>query len=261
MILSKRKIVLLGARIDGQAGVVLDCIDVIGGYEVVAFLDYTPSLRGAKLRGIPVVGTPDEINSLRGSIDAAHISIGDNFARYSYYCQIKQIGIPVDSVIHPSAVVSKNAYVGEGAFIGPNSIINTGAKLGSVCIVNSGAIIEHDNVLGNAVHFSVGCRSTGRVQVDDFAFIGAGATLLPDILIGMYSMIGAGATVVRNVSERSTLIGYAAQKHKKNIYQDAVADVDALNSVDLAKLNWNNLSESEKTLLISLIKKLGSKHE
>jgi sugar O-acyltransferase (sialic acid O-acetyltransferase NeuD family) len=223
--MSLKKIILIGARLDGHAGVVLDVIKDIGGYEVVAFIDNTPGLKGQTLKDVPVIGSTEELSSIDFPSKLVHISIGDNVARRDLYKQLKELGLELVSLIHPTARVSQAAEIGEGCFVGPRAIINNGVKVGAVSIINSGAIIEHDNNIGFAVHVAPGTSTAGRVKIDDFAFIGVGSTVLPDIHIGAGAMVGAGSTVVKNVLPKTTVIGYAAKKHTKNIYVDAEADV------------------------------------
>ena len=46
-------------------------------------------------------------------------------------------------------------------------------------------------------HLMGGCYLAGRVRVDDFASIGATATILPDIRIGRNSIVGTGSVVTK----------------------------------------------------------------
>lgn len=223
--LARKKITLIGARLDGHAGVVLDMINDIGGFEVVGFIDNTPGLKGKKLKGIPVIGSSDDLRRVKFPSKLVHISIGDNVARGKLFNQLKELGLKVETLIHPTARVSREAEIGEGCFIGPRAVVNNGTKIGDVSIINSGAIVEHDNQIGFAVHVAPGTSTAGRVRIDDFAFIGVGSTILPDIYIGSGAMVGAGSTVVKDVSPKTTVIGYAAKKHTKNIYVDAKPDV------------------------------------
>lgn len=219
-----RTIIVIGARMDGHAGVVVDTIGELG-LKLAGFIDNTPELEGRKIAGVPVIGSTDELERIKISSDCVHIAIGDNVARGKIYQILKKRGIRVETLIHPTAVISRTVTIGAGCFIGPRAIINNGASIGEVSLINSGAIIEHDNQIGFSVHMAPGTKTAGRVKVGDYAFVGVGATVLPDISIGSGAMIGAGATVVKNVTERTTVIGYAAKKHGKNIYADIKPDV------------------------------------
>ena len=153
-----------------------------------------------------------------------HIAIGDNVARGAIYDELVKANLRMLTIIHPSAFVSKNTKISDGCYIGPLAIVNTGSSMGPVAIINSGALIEHDNQLGKAVHMAPGVKTAGRVSVGDFSFVGLGSCILPDLKIGYAAMIGAGSTIVKDVESGTTVFGYAARRHSKNIYADIKTD-------------------------------------
>jgi len=219
------KIIIIGARMDGQAGVVLDIINTFKLFQVIGFLDNTPELQGKTVQGLPVLGSSDDIDNLYLETTLFHIGIGDNVARGNIYQCIVNKGYKVVSIIHPFSVISQNCKIGNGCFIGPGVIINNGTVVEDAAIINTGALIEHDNRIGFAVHMAPGTKTAGRVVVGKYAFIGIGATLLPDIRIGENAMVGAGSTVVKDVFDKTTVIGYAAKSHMKNIYSEVKSDI------------------------------------
>ncbi len=251
-----KKIVLIGARMDGHAGVVVDILREIGGYELVGFIDNTPEFKGKRVNGVSVLGSTEELETIPIPADCVHISIGDNVARAKLFGILKARGLTVETLVHPTAVVSQNVQVGEGCFIGPLSVINNSSVIGDVAIINSGAIVEHNNKIGLAVHMASGTRTAGRVQVDDFTFVGIGASILPNIHIGSGAMVGAGATVVRDVSSKETIIGYAGKKFKKNIYVDTEPDISSPTKIYVAQPSLPDyplLDEKFKDISKSLI--------
>lgn len=229
------KIVIVGARLDGHAGVILDTLATLGTYEVVAFVDNTPALQGRKLNGIPVIGSSDNLEELDWPAENIHIAIGDNKARGDLFRATSRIGLNHVTIISPTAVVSPSVKIGQGCFIGAGAVINNGTIVQDVAIVNSGAIIEHDNMLGFSVHMAPGVTTAGRVRVEDYSFVGLGATVLPDIKIGSGVMIGAGSVVVKNVPANQTMIGYAARFHNRNVYEDVEPDVPSQNAIYVAQ--------------------------
>jgi sugar O-acyltransferase (sialic acid O-acetyltransferase NeuD family) len=222
----RKKIIIVGARLDGHAGVLLDVLSEIGSYDAVGFIDNTPGLQGGVISGIPVLGSTDDLETLAIPADCVHVAIGDNVARGNIFKRLSKRGSIVETIIHPTAHVSSKATVGSGCFIGAGVIVNNGSRIGNACIINTGAVVEHDNLVGFAVHLASGTTTAGRVTIEDYVFVGAGASVLPDIHIGSYAMIGAGATVVKNVSNKTTVIGYAARRHIENIYKEVQPDVD-----------------------------------
>ena len=221
----KRKIIIIGARIDGHAGVILDTIEEIGEYEVVGFVDNSPRLQKKNFKGIPVIGSTDQLNSLKVPTKYFHIAIGENISRYNIFKLLKSRNFNVETIVHPSATVSKYSTLGEGCFIAPHAVVNNGSNIGNVTIINTGAIVEHNSQVGDAVHLAPGVKTAGRVKIGKFSFIGLGATILPDIHVGSGVMVGAGSTVVKNVAPNTTMIGYAARKRTSNIYMDTKSDV------------------------------------
>ena len=222
----KKKIVIIGARHDGHAGVIVNAINAIGVFEIIGFIDNTPELRNTTILGIPVISSTDNFDDYQFPVDSAHIAIGDNVARGKIFSKLKNRGINVVTIIHPKAYVSERATIGEGCYIGPNAVVNNGCVIGEASIINSGAIVEHDNKIGFAAHIAPGTKTAGRVEIGDYTFVGIGSTIIEDIKIGSGVMIGAGATVIRHVPSNVTMLGYAAKKYKKNIYSAVEADVE-----------------------------------
>ena len=218
---SNLKIALIGARIDGQAGVVLDVLTYYSNIEVVAFFDNRVVSKGATIQGIPIIGDIDKFSKFDNSkIDAIHVSIGDNKARYDIYKKLKPNGIPFISVIHPTAVISSSAKIGKGCFIGANATIQNNSIIGDYTIINTGTIVEHDNVIGDAVHMAPGSCTSGRVKIRDLAFLGVGSTVTPDVCIGKAAFVNAGTMVKKDIDDGITVAGYSSKIHFKNIYLD-----------------------------------------
>lgn len=217
----KIRLGLIGARIDGQAGVVLDVLSYFKNIEVVAFFDNTVQLKGTYINGIPVVGSIDETGEdTLADIDMFHISIGDNKARLELYRKLKKRGLDFLTVIHPTAVISKTATISEGCFIGAYAVVQNNSIISNVSFINSAAVIEHDNQIGEGVHVASNTSTAGRVKIGSLSFLGIGSTVVPDIEIGESVFIAAGAVIVKNVTENTKMVGYYARQYHKNIYLD-----------------------------------------
>ncbi|MFA5088665.1 MAG: NeuD/PglB/VioB family sugar acetyltransferase [Candidatus Omnitrophota bacterium] len=254
---TKKKIIIVGARLDGHSGVVLETLQEIGGFQIIGFIDHDPELQNKYVNGLPVIGSTDDLGSLDLSTKHVHIAVTDNVSRGRIYKTLKDLGMNVVTLVHPSATVSKQAIIAEGSFIGPRAVINNGVVIGEVTIINTGAIIDHNNKFGYAVYVGQGTRTGGRVRIDDFSFIGMGATVLPDIHIGSGALIGPGATVTKSVSAKTTVMGYSAQKHnERNIYRDVEPDVGLNERIYVAQPTlpeYPLLDESFKDIAQSLM--------
>jgi sugar O-acyltransferase (sialic acid O-acetyltransferase NeuD family) len=220
-----KRIVIIGARLDGHASMVLDVLKELDDFKVVGFIDNAPDLQNKLIGDIPVIGSADDIGSFKIEAEYIHIAIGDNVARGNLFKLMTGHGFKVITLIHPSSIINKKANIGNGSFIGPGAVINNDVAIGEATIVNTGAIVEHHNILGYAVYLGTGVKTSERVLIDDFVFVGIGATILPDIKISSGAMIGAGSTVNRDVSLKTTAMDYAERSHHKNIYVETKPDV------------------------------------
>ena len=115
------------------------------------------------------------------------------------------------TAIHPSAIVSPSATIGEGTTVMPNAVVNADAKIGKHSIVNSGAVVEHDNCIGDYSHISVGAKLGGTVHVGNHTWVGIGATVSNNIHICGGCIIGAGAVVVKDIERKGTYTGIPAK--------------------------------------------------
>jgi acetyltransferase-like isoleucine patch superfamily enzyme len=156
-----------------------------------------------------------------------------------------------DVHIHPTAEVSPHAEIGAGTRIWHHAQVREGARLGSGCIVGKGVYIDSDVEIGNNVKIQnyalvyhgtavedgvfVGphaCLTNdklpraitpagalrgaddwqfGRILVRYGASVGAGAIVLPGVVIGRFAMVGAGAVVTGDVADFGLVVGQPAR--------------------------------------------------
>lgn len=116
------------------------------------------------------------------------------------------------TAVHPTAVISPSASIGEGSVIMANAVVNTGATVGRHCIINTGAIIEHDNVIEDFSHISVGAKLGGSVHIGRSSWISIGSTISNNISICSGCIVGTGAAVVKNIELAGTYVGVPAKK-------------------------------------------------
>ena len=92
------------------------------------------------------------------------------------------------------------------------NLFNPEASIGLGVILNTGCSIDHDCVLGDAVHISPGVRLAGGVHVGDLSWVGIGASVRQLVRIGVRVIVGAGSTVVCDVPNDLTVAGVPAKR-------------------------------------------------
>lgn len=206
------KVIGLGAG--GHAKVVIEILQLMGNYELVGLLDPIQELWGAEVLGVPVLGADDLLAELYDQgLRWAFIglgTVGNSQSRIQLYKKICQHGFRLVPAIHPQAIISPSAQLGDGPTIMAGSIINAKALLGDDVIINTGAIVEHDCLLGDHVHIATGAQLAGDVKIGDCTHIGMGASIRQGITIGSGVVVGAGAVVVKDVAPNSIVAGVPA---------------------------------------------------
>ena len=194
------QVILIGAS--GHGKVIFDIVQAQGDI-VIGFLDDNAT---GICCGVPILGPV--LNAKKYPEAKFIIAIGANHLRKRI---AKELDVQWHTAIHPSAVVSPSAVVGEGTVVMPNAVIQTEAVIGYHCIINSGAIVEHEDHIGDYVHLSPGAALGGNVSIGSETHIGIGACVRNNSSICLGCVIGAGAAVVTYLTESGTYVGVPAR--------------------------------------------------
>jgi sugar O-acyltransferase (sialic acid O-acetyltransferase NeuD family) len=204
-------IIIYGAG--GHGRVVLDIL-LRSGADVLGFLDDDIKKTGQEIRGFKVLSDWSWVED-KALIRIA-LGIGNNRVRAKIFKKAKDRGIEVVSAIHPGAIVSEGARIGEGVVIMPGAVINPGTVLEDGVVVNTGATVDHDCRLERFCQIWPGANLAGAVRVGEFSYVGTGASIIPNIKIGKNVMIGAGAALICDVPDNVTVAGNPGKVIKKN---------------------------------------------
>jgi len=206
-------LVILGAG--GHSKVVADSA-IEAGIDVEGFVDDRVAI---DLFGDPVLSTiADFFTDLR--ISASHgensaidfiVAIGDNAWRKRIFEEALALGLHPVSVRHPSAHVSVEATVEDGAYIGAEAVVNPNAYVGENAIVNTRATVEHDCVVGAHAFVAPHALMCGASRLGEGALLGAHATLGVGLSVGEWSRIGEGAVVKHDIGAHVTAVGVPAK--------------------------------------------------
>ncbi|MGX7668087.1 acetyltransferase [Flavobacterium pedocola] len=182
----------------GHSKVIVDIIKELKGV-IEAVLDDYP--KTDSIYGLPVMH-PSAAGLKKN--DTLIISIGDNSVRKKI---AQQLEVTFTTAVHPSAIVSESASLGEGSVVMPNAVVNAFSEIGKHCIINSGAIVEHDCKLEDFVHISPNAALAGNVNVGEGSQVGIGASVIQGVTIGKWAVIGAGTVVLKDVPDYAVVVG------------------------------------------------------
>lgn len=195
------KLLVVGAG--GHAKVVVDT-SLAAGWEIAGII-------GRQSDTQSILGCPVTTDGSSPEADAFIIAIGDNATRARYFAEYRARDMQVARVIHPSAVISPSATIGEGTFVAAGVVVNASASIGENAILNTGCVVDHDVTVADHVFIGPAACLCGAVKLDEGVMLGAGVTVGPLRHIGVWSICGAGAAVVTDLPARMVCVGVPAK--------------------------------------------------
>lgn len=188
----------------GHAKVVLSTLRA-AGTEVAGLLEEEAPESNVEVMGYSVVGTVMEFS---GKGHGAVIAIGDNAVRQRI---AKEYEFEWISAVHPSAVVDSSATIEKGAVVFAGAVVQPMSRVGFHAILNTSCSVDHDCQIGDFSHIAPGAHLAGSVNLEAGVFVGCGATIVPRIKVGAWSIVGAGAVVIREVASGTAVAGCPAK--------------------------------------------------
>jgi sugar O-acyltransferase (sialic acid O-acetyltransferase NeuD family) len=200
----ENNIILYGAS--GHCKVIIDILQS-DGQIINSIIDDAPK---QNILGLPVLNSKEYRFSDGQNVI---LSIGNNKVRKKLAQQLKVIFV---KAIHPKAIISNHAIIGEGTVVMAGAIVNPDVKIGQHCIINTGAVVEHDCVINNFAHISPNASLAGGVIVGEGSQIGIGATVIQGIEIGKWVTVGAGSVIINDIPDYAVVVGNPGKIIKVN---------------------------------------------
>jgi len=201
-----KRLAILGAS--GHGKVVADAAECSGWDRICFYDDAWPQLSSNGFW--PVSGNSVELLNSLERFDGVVVAIGDNRIRRQKLEDLNAAGANVVSIIHPAAVISQYAQLGNGTVVFANAVINADTVIGPGAIINTGAVIEHDCHLDGFIHVSPNATLAGGVTLGELVWIGANAGVKQQVSVGDGVTVGMGSVVIRDVTAEKTVAGNPA---------------------------------------------------
>lgn len=196
-----KTIALIGAG--GHCKMIIDLIKILNNYEIVGIYDDN---REGIFCDYKILGKVKDINT---NIENFIIAIGNDYIRHKIYEENKNLNWC--TLIHPSAIISKNTKIDVGTVVSAGSIIQTEVKIGKQCIINTGCSIDHECIVGDFTSICPKATLCGQVKVGNLCLIGANSVIIQNKSIGNNCIVGAGSVVIRDVGDHQKVVGNPAK--------------------------------------------------
>ena len=132
-------LIILGSGSHGQE--VMELAQSLRVFRKISFLDDIYPERA--------IGPCKDFQQYLDEYPAAIPAIGDTTVRKRWMRELVAAGFVIPTLIHPTAIVSPSAEVGNGAVLCARATIGPGAVIGDGCIVASGATVDRNVVISD----------------------------------------------------------------------------------------------------------------
>ena len=154
----------------------------------------------------------DFTNTFRTDEIEIIIAVGEPASREALYKRVTGKGYRLGILVHPTAVVSPSAVLGQGAVIKDSVSISSGAVIGENVYVNGISLIGHGAVIGAHSQISSHAVIAGNTKIGTGVYVGISACIRDHIEIGDYAVVAMGAAVMKNVRPHRTAMGNPARE-------------------------------------------------
>jgi sugar O-acyltransferase (sialic acid O-acetyltransferase NeuD family) len=185
----------------GHCKVIIDLIEAIGLHQIVGIFD---DYKEGSVSGVKILGKLSDLSSPT-KIDQFIIAIGNDTVRKTLDNTYQDLLWA--TLVHPSAIVSKSAFVGAGSVVCAGAVLQPEVVIGKHCIINTNCNVDHETIIGDYCSVCPGATICGRVTIGEKTFVGANATIIQNLVIGVNCVLGAGTVIIRDISDNSKIVG------------------------------------------------------
>jgi sugar O-acyltransferase (sialic acid O-acetyltransferase NeuD family) len=211
-----KKIIIIGT-----GGNCIDILDIILDindsakktvYSCVGFLDDNPSKWDATFHGVKVLGPLPKAVKMNDCYFVFGIGSPTNFWKRQNI--LKKTGVAdekFETIIHPTASISRMAKIGRGTVVFQNVTIASNVNIGMHVYILPNSVISHDTQVGDYTCIAGGVSSSGDVKMGQGCYIGTNSSIKEGVKIGDNSLIGMGSVVIQDVPENYVVAGSPAR--------------------------------------------------
>lgn len=157
---------------------------------------------------LPVLG---DVNTYEIQEDDVFIcAIGKAPIRKKLVEKMLAKGAEFISLVHQTAIVHGNAYVGTGVILSAGVRVHDHAKIGEFTVVNVNSAFGHDTIIGRFVDVMGGVGVNGCAEVDEGVFLADGALILPHAHVEEHAYVGPRSLVLKRVRAGAKVFGMPA---------------------------------------------------
>lgn len=181
-------------------------------WELLGFADDDPALRGRRVDGVSVLGSPEE--AIGEAPEAQVVVCQAGPASALRRALVSRLQLPPEcyaTIVHPTAWLADSVSIGPGSVVLAGVVATSSIKIGTHVAIMPGVVITHDDIVEDYATLAAGVRLGGGVRIGSGAYLGAGALVRDGITVGAGAVVGMGAVVTRSVPPGEIWFGIPAR--------------------------------------------------
>lgn len=209
-----KRIIIIGGY--GNGTVVASTIEDINSasdknkYEIIGFLNDRET---EPINGYPILGKVDSesVSEYLAQSDVYFFyTLISTKLNYKYLHKLHDLNIPTErfeTIIHPTAVVSKHAKIGNGVCIQPFVSVGPNVEIGNHIHIFAQSLIGHNSILKDYCYVANNACIGASVVLEEGAYLGTNCSTLENITIGKWSLVGIGSVVIKSIDDYTKVVG------------------------------------------------------
>ena len=195
----RKKLVLYGAS-NPCVFKILNAIDrVQPSWDLIGFIDDTPEKQGKTFYDHAILGSKNILETLdQESTYFFNNVFGSMSGRKKVARILEDYHCQLTSLVTPGTDLDL-VTVGLDVAIEDNVSVDAGVVIADHCCLKRSSSVGHETTLDEFVFIGPGATVSGRVKLNKGAYLGAGSCVLPGLEVGQGSIVGAGAVVTKSV--------------------------------------------------------------
>ncbi|WP_145301973.1 DapH/DapD/GlmU-related protein [Crateriforma conspicua] len=143
-----------------------------------------------------------DIATIKFSAHCGYIlSMANQRVRRSCLSIAKSNGLTPSTVIHPTALISKTAQIGEGVYVGAHSIISVNAKIADHAMINFQVSVGHDASIESHATVNPGAKISGNCSIGARTLLGANSFVHQGRRVGEDCQVDALTHIDRDIAD------------------------------------------------------------
>jgi sugar O-acyltransferase (sialic acid O-acetyltransferase NeuD family) len=137
-----------------------------------------------------------------------------NKGRESLYARLKDMGLAIETYIHPDARVYTSHPLGEGSIVLPGAVIEPHVRVGVNTMIWCNVTLAHHCEVGDHCWIASGAVISGKAAIGRNTFVGVNATIVNEIAVSDYNIIGASALISKNTKPGGVYLARSGEEFR-----------------------------------------------